>query len=163
MQPRRSRYWKDFPCIATEVKCKLRVTSLLIFGESHNISEVMSQESFPKFMQLQSVTQLLLQMLLVKLKFFTFVSMTRLLNTTGISCKVSDTTVEDAEKSIQTVCYTEKEEESLTETTVRLYKQMKTTSQFLPANEKSMLQAFKRDHYQVYYSSRVDKIIIRAV
>ena len=89
--------------------------------------------------------------------------MTRLLNTTGISCKVSDTTVEDAEKSIQTVCYTEKEEESLTETTVRLYKQMKTTSQFLPANEKSMLQAFKRDHYQVYYSSRVDKIIIRVV
>ena len=61
--------------------------------------------------------------------------MTRLLNTTGVSCKVSDTTVEDAEKFIQTVCYTEKEEESLTETTVRLYKQMKTkTSQFLPAN-----------------------------
>ena len=47
-----------------------------------------------------------------------------LLNTIGVSCKFSDTTVRDVEKSIQTVCYPEKEEKSLTKTGVRLYKQM---------------------------------------
>ena len=49
-----------------------------------------------------------------------------LLNATGISCKVSDTAVKDVEKFIQTVCYSGKEEESLTETRVRLYKQINT-------------------------------------
>ena len=42
-----------------------------------------------------------------------------------------------------------------------MYKQRKTkTSQSLPPEEKSMLQAIKRIHFQVYYSSRVDKTII---
>ena len=63
----------------------------------------------------------------------------RLLNTIGVSCKVSDTAIKDVEKFIQTVCYSGREEESLTETRVRLYKQMKTkTSQSLPSDEKSM-------------------------
>ena len=85
----------------------------------------------------------------------------RLLNTIGVSCKVSDTTVKDNEKSIQTVCYPGKEEKNLTETRVRFYKQMKPkTSYYLPPEEKSMLQAIKRVGYQVYYSSRVDETII---
>ena len=49
-----------------------------------------------------------------------------LLNATGISCKVSDTAVKDVQKFIQTVCYSGKEEKSLTETRVRLYKQINT-------------------------------------
>ena len=48
--------------------------------------------------------------------------------------------------------------ESLTETRVRLYKQMKTkTFQFIPPHEKSMLQAIR---YDVFYESRVDEAII---
>ena len=84
----------------------------------------------------------------------------RLLNTIVVSCKVSDTRIKNAEKFFQTVCYSGKEEESFTETRVRLYKQMKTkTSHSLLPDEKLMLQAVKRVHYQVYYSSRVDEII----
>ena len=40
----------------------------------------------------------------------------RLLNTISISCKVSDTTIKDGEKLIQTVCCSGKDEKSLTET-----------------------------------------------
>ena len=44
---------------------------------------------------------------------------------------------------------------------VQLFKKMKTiTSQSLPTDEKSMLQAIKQAHYQVYYLSRVDETII---
>ena len=65
---------------------------------------------------------------------------------------------------IQTVCYSGKEEEGLTETRVRLYKQMETKSfQFLPPDEKSILQAIKLIHFEVYYWSRVDKAIINEV
>ena len=61
----------------------------------------------------------------------------RLLNTVDVSCKVSDTTVKDVEKSIKTVCYPGKEEKNLTETCVRLYKQRKPkTSQSLPPEQK---------------------------
>ena len=45
-----------------------------------------------------------------------------LLNTIGVSCKVSDTTVKDVEKFVQIVCYSGNKEESLTEIRVRLYK-----------------------------------------
>ena len=62
---------------------------------------------------------------------------------------------------IQTVCYSGKEEEGLTETRVRLYKQMETKSfQFLPPDEKSILQAIKLIQFEVYYWSRVDEAII---
>ena len=65
------------------------------------------------------------------------------------------------EKFIQTVCYSGKEEGSLTETRVRLYKQMnRKTSQSLPPDEKSMLQAIKSIHYQVYYCSAVNEAIL---
>ena len=41
---------------------------------------------------------------------------------------------------------------------------MKTkTSQSLPSEKKWMLQAIKRVYYQVFYSSRVDKTIIRDI
>ena len=47
---------------------------------------------------------------------------------------------------------------------MRLYKQKKTkTSQSLPADEKSMLQAIKSTRYKVYYSSRVDEAIINDI
>ena len=65
------------------------------------------------------------------------------------------------EKFIQTVCYSGKEEGSLTETRVRLYKQMnRKTSQSLPPDENSMLQAIKSIHYQVYYCSAVNEAIL---
>ena len=90
-----------------------------------------SQQSFLKFMQLQSVTQLFFYMLLVKLKCLS--GKKKLLNTISVLCKVSDTTVEDVEKFLQTVCYRGREEESFTETRVQLYRQMKRkTSQSLP-------------------------------
>ena len=64
-------------------------------------------------------------------------------------------------KFIHIVCYPGKEDESLTETRLRMYKQMKAkNSESLPPEEKPMLQALKLVHYQVYYSSRVDETII---
>ena len=74
---------------------------------------------------------------------------------------VSDTTVEDVEKFIQTVCYPGIEEESFTEKRVRLYKQKKIkTSMSLLLKEKSILEAIKFVHHQAFYASRVDEIII---
>ena len=70
-------------------------------------------------MQLQGVTQLLFYMLLVKLKYLNGKEKLRLLNTTGVSCKVSDTIFQDVEKFIQTICYPGREEKSFTETRVR--------------------------------------------
>ena len=68
------------------------------------------------------------------------------------------------EKFIQTVYYSGKEEDSLTETRVRLYKQMNMkTSQSLPPDEKLMLQAIKSIHYEVYYCSTVDEAIVSDV
>ena len=65
------------------------------------------------------------------------------------------------EKFFQTVCYSRKEEDSLTETRVRLYRQMNIkTSQSLPPDEKSMLQAIKSINYEVCYSSTVDEAIV---
>ena len=65
------------------------------------------------------------------------------------------------EKFIQTVCYSGKEKDSLTETRVRLHKQTNMkTPQSLPPNEKSMLQAIKSIHYEVYYCSTVDEVIV---
>ena len=65
------------------------------------------------------------------------------------------------EKLIQTVCYSGKEEDTVTDTRVRLYKQMNIkTSQSLPPDEKSMLQAIKSIHYEVYYCSTVDEVIV---
>ena len=85
-------------------------------------------------------------------------------NTIGVSCKVSDTTVKGVKKFIQTVCYSEKEEESLTETRVPVYRQMKTkTSQSLPPDENSMLQKIKPINCKIYYWSRVDEAIISDV
>ena len=65
-----------------------------------------SQQRFPKFMQLQSVTQLLFYMLLVKLKCLN--GKEKLLNTISVLCKVSDTTVDDVEKFIQIATLGEK-------------------------------------------------------
>ena len=68
------------------------------------------------------------------------------------------------EKFIQTVYYSGKEEDSLTETRVRLYKQMNIkTSQSLPPDEKSMLQTIKSIHYEVYYCSTVDETIVSGI
>ena len=99
------------------------------------------------------MTQLLFYILLVKLKSLNRKEKLRFLNTIDVSCKVSDTTVEDVEKFIRTVCYPRREEERFTEIRgVRLYKQMKTkTSQSLTLEEKSMLEAIKCIHYQVFF------------
>ena len=74
------------------------------------------QQSFLKFMQLQGVTQLLLYMVLGKLKFL---KMSKWKTKTQASkdnrCFYSE--------FYPTVCYTSKEEDSLTETRVRMYKQ----------------------------------------
>ena len=72
--------------------------------------------------------------------------------------------VKDVEKFIQTVYYSRKKEESLTEIRVRLYKQIKTkTFQSLPPDEKSMLQAIKCILYYLYYWLRVYKAIINDI
>ena len=90
-----------------------------------------------------------------------FIEKLRFLNPTSGSCKVSDTAVKDVKKFIQTLCYSGKEEESLTEIKVRLYEQMKTKTRLsLPPHGKSMLQAIKNIHYEVYDGSRVDEAII---
>ena len=90
-----------------------------------------------------------------------FIEKLRPLNPNSGSCKVSDAAVKDVKKFIQTVCYSGKEEESLTEIKVRLYEQMKTkTCLSLPPHGKSMLQAIKNIHYEVYDGSRVDEAII---
>ena len=88
-------------------------------GISRNLT---SQQSFLKFLQLQGVTQLCFCMLLVKLKCLSGKEKLRLLNTIGVSCKVSDIIVEDVEKFIQAVCYPGRQEEIFTKTKVRLYK-----------------------------------------
>ena len=76
----------------------------------------------------------------------------RLLNTIGVSWKVSDMAVKNVEKFIQSVYYSGKKEESLTEIRLRLYRQVKTkTSQSLPPDEKSMLEAIKCILYYLYY------------
>ena len=137
---------------------------LSIFQKLYNISELSLQQSFPKFIQLKGVTRLLFYIvgkIKVLEKCLKEKEKHRLLNTISISCKVSDTTIKDGEKLIQTVCCSGKDEKSLTETQVRLYRQMKTkTSQFLSHGEKSMLQAIKGVFYHVYYPSRVDKTVI---
>ena len=90
-----------------------------------------------------------------------FIEKLRFLNPTSGSCKVSDTAVKDVKKFIQTLCYSGKEEESLTEIKVRLNEQMKTKTRLsLPPHGKSMLQAIKNIHYEVYDGSRVDEAII---
>ena len=108
--------------------------------------------------------QLLFYMLCAKLKCLNGKEKLRLLNTIGVSYKVSDIMVKYVKKFIQTVCYPGREEESFTKTKVRLYKQIKTkTSQSLPPEEKSMLRTIKCVYYQVFYSSRVYEIIINDI
>ena len=97
-------------------------------------------------------------MLLEKLMFLKIVSLEKV---HGVSCKVSHAAVKDVKTFIDTVCYSGKEEESLTEIKVWLYKQMKTkTSQYWPSDEKLMLQAIKCIHYQVCNCWGVDEAII---
>ena len=65
------------------------------------------------------------------------------------------------EKFIQTVCYSGKAEEGLTETRVRLDKQKNIkASQSLPPDEKSRLQAIKSIHYEVYCCLTVDEAVV---
>ena len=107
-------------------------------------------------MQLQGVTQLLFYMVLGKLKFLKMSKWKRKTQASkGNWCFTLKSLF------IQTVCYSRKEEDSLTETRVRLYKQMNIkTSQSLPPDEKSMLQAIKSIHYEVYCCSTVDEAIV---
>ena len=154
MEAQKSQCQNDFPCITAEDKCislfkryRCSCSDCLFYAlnkinekqalkikgkkfintrniaEMQNIQELTSQQCFPKFMQLQGVTQLLFYMLLIKLKTENL----RLLNTIGVSCKVSDITVKNDEKFIRKiVCYHRKKEQSLTQTRAGLHKQMKT-------------------------------------
>ena len=61
---------------------------------------------------MQFQTQLLFYMLLEKLMFLKIVSLEKV---HGVSCKVSHAAVKDVKTFIDTVCYSGKEEESLTE------------------------------------------------
>ena len=75
------------------------------------------------FMELQGMTQILLYMLLGKLKFLKCLNekkKLRLLNTIVALCKVWEAAVKDVKKFIQTVCCSGKEEKSITETRVWL-------------------------------------------
>ena len=64
--------------------------------------------------------QLPFYMFLVKLKCLDGIEKLRLLNTIGVSYKVSDTIAENPEKCIQTVCYPGREKEGFTGTRFRL-------------------------------------------
>ena len=120
------------------------------------LSELTLRQSFLKFIQLQGLTQLPFYMVLGKLKFLKMSKWKRKTQASkGNWCFMLKSLF------IQTVCYSRKEEDSLTETRVRLYKQMNIkTSQSLPPDEKSMLQAIKSIHYEVYYCSTVDEAIV---
>ena len=60
-------------------------------------------------------------------------------------------TVDKVLKFIQTIYYFEMEDESVTETRVRIYKQLKTkTSQSTPPDKNSFLQAIKRIQCELY-------------
>ena len=59
-------------------------------SEKRNILELTFQQSFPKFLKLQGVTQLLFYMLLVKLKCLNGKEKLKLLNAISVSCKVSE-------------------------------------------------------------------------
>ena len=120
------------------------------------LSELTLRQSFLKFIQLQGLTQLPFYMVLGKLKFLKMSKWKRKTQASkGNWCFMLKSLF------IQTVCYSRKEEDSLTETRVRLYKQMNIkTSQSLPPDEKSMLQAIKSIHYQVYYCSAVNEAIL---
>ena len=80
----------------------MRVESVSVLGKLQNITELTSQQFFPKFTQLQGLSQLLKKFLSGKEKL-------RVLDTNGASCKVSETLVKDVEKFIETVCYSGKE------------------------------------------------------
>ena len=74
------------------------------------------------------------------------------LQDTGVPLTINEETVGKLPKFTQTMCYSGMEDEWITETGVRIKKQLKMkTSQSMPANENSMLQAIKRIHYQLYY------------
>ena len=69
------------------------VYALNKINEKWNMSQLTSQQSFPGFMQLQGVSQLLFYMSFEKVKVSQWKKKLRLLNTIGVSCKVSDKTV----------------------------------------------------------------------
>ena len=88
----------------------------------------------------------------------------RLLNTIDASCKVSERSVKDIEKLLKLFATLKKKEKVLTKTSVRLYKQTKTkTSQSLPPDKKSMVQATKPILCEIYYWLRVDETIINDI
>ena len=75
-----------------------------------------------------------------------------LLQDIGVPSTINKKAVDKVSKFIQTMCYSQMEDESVIETKVRIYKQLKTkTSQSKPPDKNSMLQAIKRIHYQLYY------------
>ena len=128
----RSRWWK---LRAESVSILAKIVEYL--SEEYLLEYLTMPQSFLKFMQLEGVTQLLFCMVLGKLKFPKMSKWKRKTQASkGNWCFMLKSLF------IQTVCYSRKEEDSLTETRVRLYKQMNIkTSQSLPRHEKSMLQA----------------------
>lgn len=70
-------------------------------------------------------------------------------------------TFDKVPKFIQTMCYSEMEDQSVTETRVRVYKQLKTkTSPSTPPDKNSLLQAIKRIYCQLYYWLQSDMAVI---
>ena len=75
-----------------------------------------------------------------------------LLQDIGLPSTINKKAVDKVSKFIQTMCYSQMEDESVIETKVRIYKQLKTkTPQSKPPDKNSILQAIKRIHYQLYY------------
>ena len=79
----------------------------------------------------------------------------------GIEKTITAKTISSVQRFIQFMCYSGKDDEDLVETRVRLYKKMKVkSSQSLPPDPKSIEQAIKRIHYQLYSWMQVDKNIV---
>ena len=75
--------------------------------------------------------------------------------------EVEEDLIQDVAKFIQCVCYTGKEEESLVETIIRIYRKMKVkSSQTLPPVPQSMAQHILRVNLQVFEWIRCTEMII---
>ena len=84
-----------------------------------------------------------------------------LLQDIGVLSTINKKAVDKVSKFIQTMCYSGMEDESVTETRVRIYELLKMkNSQSIPSDKNSMLQAIKRVNCQSYHWLRSDITVI---
>ena len=122
-------------------------------NEKWNTSGLSSQQSFPKFMKLQGKTRVLFYMLLVKLKCLNGKEKLRLINTIGISCKVSECW------KVYSNCLLPLERRRVPYWNQGAIVQTNESKNFSVFTNRGKVDvaSIKRVYYQVFYSSRVDE------